>query len=71
MKYMSIGHKVIVHIPQSERTAHAPLVKYHEQEMRIANRVTVSQNYVYYELLGAESDFGIPYAFVREWLIPV
>lgn len=70
MEYMSIGHKVMVVIPAEDRKSFAPQAQYHGQEMKIANRVKVkhSEN-VYYELVGAESKYGIPYAFLREWLI--
>ena len=72
MKHLRIGTPVIVYIPIKDRAAHAPIVKYHGEEMLIANRKGADKvDHAYYELLGAESDFGIPYAFVREWLIPV
>lgn len=70
MKYMSIGDKVLVSIPANEQRVHTPIAKYHGQEMQIANRVTRSNGLkVYYELVGAESQYGIPYGFVKEWLI--
>lgn len=70
MKYLSVGHKVLVHIPEAERRTQAFLTKYHEQEMTVANRVTRGKHRVpYYELVGAESEYGIPYAFLKAWLI--
>lgn len=67
MKYMSIGHKVLVSIPQFEQGRNL-VAKYHGQTLRIANRVAVGKD-VYYELIGAESEYGIPYGFLKEWLI--
>ena len=70
MKYMSIGDRVMVSIPLNERKAHSPIAKYHGQEMKIADRITrLNGQKVYYELVGAESEYGIPYAFIKEWLI--
>lgn len=72
MNYMSIGHEVMVHIPESERKDCNPLAKYHGQKMKIADRkVGYRGKGVYYELVGAESEYGIPYGFIKEWLIQV
>lgn len=73
MKYMSVGHKVLVMIPDEDKQTHAAVVKYHGQEMKIADRKAINKrdNYVYYKLVGAESDYGIPYSFIRDWLIPL
>ena len=67
MKYMSIGHKVLVCIPQFERGRNL-VAQYNGQTMTIANRVSVGKD-VYYELVGAESEFGVPFGFLKEWLI--
>lgn len=72
MRYLSIGHKVMVHIPAAERQTQSAIAKYHEQEMVVANRVAVGKlREPYYELVGAKSEWGIPYAFVKDWLIPL
>lgn len=72
MKYMSVGHKVLVHIPEEDQAAHSAVAKYHGQEMKIADRKCVRHsNNVYYTLVGAESEYGIPLSFIREWLIPL
>ena len=70
MEYMSVGHKVMVAIPAEDRKTFAPQAQYHGQELKISNRVKIGKtDKVYYELVGAESKYGIPYAFIREWLI--
>lgn len=70
MKYMSVGDKVLVHIPEEDRVHHSCLMKYHGQEMKIADRKSLKRTTaVYYKLVGAESEYGIPYCFIREWLI--
>ena len=69
MKYLSIGHDVTVNIPLSERTGN-PVAKYHGKKMKIADRKSFLRGLkVYYELVGAESEKGVPYGFVREWLV--
>ena len=70
MKYLSIGHEVTVNIPLSERTTHKEVAKYQGQKMKIADRKSYRHGtQVYYELVGAESEYGIPYGFAREWLV--
>lgn len=72
MNYMSVGQKVIVHIPPEDRMANKSLMQYHGQEMTIAKRVArMKKQKVYYELVGAESEYGIPYGFIKDWLIPL
>ena len=68
MKYMSIGDRVLVHIPEEDRVNHRCLMKYHGQEMKIADRKGIKTT-AYYKLVGAESEYGIPYCFIKEWLI--
>lgn len=70
MTYMSIGTKVLVHIPDDDKSVHREVARYHGQEMKIANRVSLRKGTaIYYELVGAESQYGVPYGFVKEWLI--
>lgn len=70
MKYMSIGHLVIVSIPP-EDLPNNPVARFNGEKMRIANRVQPKRaTQPYYELVGAESRYGVPYAFIREWIIP-
>lgn len=73
MKYLSVGHKVLVHIPEKDRSAHSSVAKYHGQEMTVANRKTIGRagsDYVYYELVDAVSEpWGIPFSFIKEWLV--
>ena len=71
MKYMSIGRVVIVSIPP-EDLPNNPVAIFQGQKMRIANRVMPSRaTQPYYELVGAESRYGTPYGFLRDWLIPI
>lgn len=75
MRYLSVGHKVLVHIPEKEKEAHAPIMKYQDKEMIVANRKSLGHaktTYVYYELVDAKSEhWEIPYGFIREWLIQI
>lgn len=71
MKYLSIGHEVIVSIPPNERKTNL-VGKYDGMIMKIADRRTFPRSdKTYYELVGAVSDYGVPYGFIREWLSPV
>lgn len=75
-KYLSVGDKVLVHIPLEDRVSHRAVAKFHGQELKVTFRKHIGRGrynytYVYYQLAGAESDYGIPYSFVREWLVPL
>ena len=64
------GDKVVVNVPLHEQKTHALAAKYNGREMKIARRVAYfSGTRVYYELVGAESEYGIPYSFAKDWLI--
>lgn len=72
MKYLGVGDKVLVHIPLEDRVSHASIMKYNDKKMIVARRTILGKtqsNYVYYELAGAESEYHIPYGFIREWLV--
>ena len=62
------GHRVMVVLPEDARKANPMLTKYNGQEMKVVKKVLHGTRY-YYELEGAESEYGIPYAFCTEWLI--
>jgi len=63
------GDMVMVSIPISERKVHTPVAKYNGQVMVVSKRVSrLNGMKVYYELEGAESEYGIPYAFAKEWV---
>lgn len=70
MKYLNVGDKVLVVIPLEERGTHLPIIKYNNREMIITRRKPIGRlRTPYYELEGAKSEYGIPYAFVKDWLI--
>lgn len=70
MKYLSIGREVIVSIPPNEIEGN-PIGKYDGMTMEIATRRTFNHSdKTYYELVGAVSKYGVPYGFIREWLLP-
>lgn len=69
MKYLNVGDKVLVTIPKEDRAAHLAVMKYNGKTMTISRRKPCGKLRVpYYELEGAKSEHGIPYAFVKEWL---
>ena len=70
MKYLNVGDKVLVAIPKEDRASHLAVMKYNGKTMTISRRKPCGKLRVpYYELKGAKSDLGIPYAFVKEWLV--
>lgn len=69
---MKYGDKVLVHIPEDERKTHTSIAAYHGRTMIIRRRVTLARaQRVYYELYEAESEYGVPFGFVQEWLMPI
>lgn len=69
---MKKGDKVIVNVPLHEQKVHSSAAKYNGQEMTITRRVArLNGQTVYYELKGAESEYGIPFSFAKDWLIQI
>ena len=72
MKYLNVGDKVEVRIPQKDKADNPMLMQYNGQIMRITRRQPCGCALIpYYELEGAVSPKGKPYAFVKEWIIEV
>lgn len=64
------GDDVMVHIPLEDRTHNEELMKYQGVVMPVTRRVSGFRRTKYYfELEGAVSDKGIPYAFIMDWLV--
>jgi hypothetical protein len=68
-KYLNVGTDCVVNVPKMDVENFAILGKYNGQAMKVAKKVLLGNGLPYFELEGAVSDKGIPYAFVREWLI--
>ena len=67
---MKKGDTVLVNIPLHEQKVHAIVAKYNGQKMTISRRVSrLNGQTVYYELKEAQSEYGIPYSFAKDWLI--
>lgn len=66
---MNIGQKVRITIPKNTESAKS-VAKYN-------GKVTVVKGIRHYRigdtyiLYGCKSDYGIPYEFIREWLVPI
>ena len=62
---------VDVKVPESVLKTQPFLEKYNGTLMRISKTKMVNGMnwFTYYELDGAESEKGIPYSFMREWLV--
>lgn len=71
-KYLNVGAECVVNVPKFEAESYAILGKYNGKLMTVVKKVPLGRNGIpYFELKDAVSDKGIPYAFVREWLIAV
>lgn len=62
MKTLKVGDKVTVKVPEDDE-CFAILEKYNGREM-VISRKSLRGSQSYYELEGAVSDRGIPYAFI-------
>ena len=67
---LKIGDKVKVCIKPGEPTA-TPAVRKYNKAVSVISKVSYAGSSYYYELLGCESDFGIPFSFAEEWLMPM
>lgn len=68
-KYLNVGAECVVNVPKIDEN-YAVLGKFNGKAFTVVKKVPLGRNAVpYFELKGAVSDKGIPYAFVREWLI--
>lgn len=68
---ISIGDRVMVSYPTNEQVNN-PAKKLNGQEFVVKRKKMISTrpaNKMYYELFGAESDMGVPYAFLDDELI--
>lgn len=74
-KDYQVGHKVLLVLPEGERsTMPEGLKKWHEVSFRISRVAKVpSGNHfeTYYELRGCKSQEGVPYAISPDWLYDV
>lgn len=68
-KYLNVGTDCVVNVPKMDFENYAILGKYNGKAMKVTKKVLLGNGLPYFELEGAVSDKGIPYAFVREWLI--
>ena len=69
-KYLNVGNECVVRIPKEDAVNFGMLNKYDGEIMKVSRKKPLgSANTPYFELDGAVSDKGIPYAFIREWLI--
>lgn len=65
-----IGDRVKVCIPKDEPTAIDGIKKYNGS-IRVVSFYKRVSTACYYELVGCRSEYGVPYAFADEWLLPI
>ena len=71
MTYLKVGGVVMIALPPEDKRNN-PVAEFEGEQTYITKRVLLKKTTVqYYELAGATSKYGIPYSFVREWLIPI
>ena len=75
MAHIQIGDVVLVHIPTFDKS-NEMLRKFQGNELVVAKKVpirgyraAISDSLFYYELYGAESEMGVRYAFLPDWII--
>lgn len=65
------GDMVLIALPPDETAlANSPLWHFEGMETTISKVKTV-KNYIYYELNGVKSKYGVPYGLLKDWLIKV
>lgn len=72
MNKTRIGDEVLVSLPKDEMIPEN-MLKFHGviatvDKIRKVKRANITESY--FELSGAVSDKGIPYGFMKEWLLP-
>ena len=69
---ITVGSTVLVDVPVGDDTK--MLVKFNEMETVVTNKRSIKVNenrQTLYELKYCESVFGIPYSFMKEWLVEI
>lgn len=67
-----VGDEVLINLPKDEMMPEN-MLKFHGatatvDKIRKIKRANITESY--FELSGAVSDKGIPYGFMKEWLLP-
>lgn len=65
------GDRVLISLPPSEHTLQGSALWHFEGMEATISRIKSVKSYTYYELDGAVSGYGIPFGFVKDWLIKV
>ena len=68
---ISVGDRVLVAFAPNG-WSNDPAMKFHGQEFTVARRCAVKKGQItrwYWELYGAESEWGVPYGFCEEDLV--
>lgn len=70
---LNTGDRVKVYLPKKELTLSQAVRQFHGIETKISGQhfYTEGGGKRTYYLAGCVSDFGIPYEFLAEWLIPL
>lgn len=74
-KIINVGDRVKVMVPNTDKFGSRDISQINGNTYTVSNIVRTRRatggNEATYELEGAKSSFGIPYTFVKDWLIPV
>ena len=65
------GDKVMVSLPPNEVSLQGSPLWHFEGIETTIRKVKHVKSYVYYELDGVKSKYGIHYGLIKDWLIPV
>lgn len=64
------GERVTLMIPNTDRSGSREIRKFNGNTFEISNSRQLKFGYIY-ELKGVVSKMGVPFSFVRDWLMPL
>ena len=66
---LKIGEKVTLAIPFTDRSGSQELAAFNGHTFEVSSARSTKLGYIY-ELKGVKSKMGVPFSFVRDWLVP-
>lgn len=65
------GDMVLISLPPNEHSLRNSALWHFEGMETTISKVKSVKNYIYYELDGVKSKYGVPYGLLKDWLIKV
>lgn len=70
-EHLHKGDRVLISLPPNEHSLGNSALWHFEGMETTISKVKTVKNYIYYELDGVKSKYGVPYGLLRDWLIKV